>query len=219
MKTLADNFSAVFPRFAATEFHGTCVIIETKNHDTKCFQELQLTGFDGYLFPQDLGQNSSSFAQISNHNGILRKDCDGIILFEKNGQKYLLFCELKSSYVLEDIKKAKDQIIGTSVKMKGICSTLQGYDLNEYKPLGLIASFEPTDEQISNISKSEDKGASFAIQLNANKIYSMPSDKCNRFFHPLEIGDFVIYYIPVPGHATNYSVDINTVLQGGSSTP
>ncbi len=215
MKTLADNFSAVFPRFATTEFHGTCVINEPCNHGTTCFQKLLLTGFDGYLFPQDLGKKSSSFAQISNHNGILLKDCDGIILFEKNGQKYMLFCELKSSFVLEDIKKAKDQIIGTSVKMKGICSTLQGYDLNEYKPLGLIASFEPTDEQISNISKSDDKGAYFAIQLNSYKKYSMPSDKCNKYFHPLEIGDFVIYYIPVPGHATNFSVDINTVLQGG----
>lgn len=219
MKTLADNFSTAFPIFATTEFHGTCVINETQNHDTKCFQELQLTGFDGYLFPQDLAEKSSSFAKKSNHVGILRKDCDGIILFEKNGQKYMLFCELKSSFVLEDIKKAKDQIIGTSVKMKGICSTLQGYDLNEYKPLGLIASFEPTDEQISNISKSDDKGAYFAIQLNASKKYSMPSDKCNKYFYPLAIGDFVIYYIPVPGHAINYSVDINTVLQEGSSTP
>lgn len=216
MNKLADNFNQIYPVFGATVFKGICSIKEPQNAGTKNFQEIRLTGFDGFLFPHELASKASSFPCTAQHKGVLTLDCDGIIFFENNGQKYILFCELKSSYVLEEIAHAKDQLIGSFVKMKSILSTIQGYKPDDYKPVGLIVSYEPTQEQLTNISKNDDKRSSFAITLNCNKFYSMPAYKCDKFFCPLAVGDFDIYYVAVPNRQTTYSIDINNVLSIGT---
>ena len=67
---------------------------------------------------------------------------------------------------MDDIAHAKDQLIGSSVKMKGLLSTLQGFNINDYKYIGLIVSFEPTQEQLTNISKNDDaRQKEFLIQM------------------------------------------------------
>ena len=213
MSLLADNFNKAYPGVMSKNFEGTCSITEPLNSGTEKFQEIVLTGLDGVIFPHELACKTSSFPQIAEHTGVLRYDCDGIVIFEKNGEKYILFCELKSSFVLDDITHAKDQLIGSSVKMKGLLSTLQGFDINDYKYIGLIVSFEPTQEQLTNISKKDDPKASFAISLNSNKYYSMPANKCDEFFHPLAVGSFNIFYISVPNHRTKYTVDIDSFLK------
>lgn len=213
MDKLANNFNTIYPSFAATKFNGKCSITEPENIGTNNFQEIILTSFDGFQFPHDLAQKTSSFPAIAHHDGVLQNDCDGIVLFEKNGQKYILFCELKSSYYLENIVKAKNQLIGSYVKFKSLLSTLQGYESDKYKPIGLIISFEPTQEQLTNISKIQDNRSSFAISLNRNRYYIMPADKCDKFFCPLAVGCFEIYYVAVPDHKTTFSIDINTIIK------
>lgn len=225
MKTLTDNFNKVYPKFASQPFFEKCVVEDFDNKKSnedpqivnpKKFQSITLEGFSGYSFPHELANKITSFASSASHDEhdkILLKNCDGIVLFEKNDQKYLLFCELKSSYSLEEIAKAKEQIVGSLINMNGILSTLQGYNLSEYKILGLIASFEPTDEQLSFISKQQSLKASFVTELQANRVYKMPAYKTQKFYSPLSIRDVDIYYIPVPGRKVDYSVDINTVLK------
>lgn len=212
MKQLAENFNKIYPNCGATMFNGICSIKEPENAGTRNFQEIQLTGFNGFLFPHELAGKSSSFPHIAKHDGVLNLDCDGIVFFEKNGQKYILFCELKSSYVLEDIVHAKDQLVGSYVKMKGILSTIQGYKSDDYKPVGLIVSYEPTQEQLTNISKIDDKRSVFALTLNHNKVYHMPAKRCNKFFCPLAVGNFDIYYVAVPNRQTSFSTDMNNII-------
>ena len=171
MDKLAKNFNQIYPGCASTEFKGGCSIMEPENIGTEKFQEIKLNCFDGFQFPHELAQKLSSFPDMANHVGVLHNDCDGILLFEKNGQKYILFCELKSSYILDNIVKAKNQLIGSFVKFKSLLSTLQGYESDKYKPIGLIVSFEPTQEQLTNISKIQDNRSSFAISLNRNRYY------------------------------------------------
>ena len=89
---------------------------------------------------------------------------------------------------------------------------LQGVILDEYKPIGLIVSFQPTDEQISALSKNYDMKSAFAIKLNAERKYHMPEAKTNKYFHPLNVGTIDLYYLPVPGRQKTYSVDINKIL-------
>lgn len=213
MDKLVNNFNQIYPGCASTKFTGGCSIMEPDNIGTNKFQEIQLNSFDGFQFPHDLAGKSSSFPSIAKHDGILLKECDGIVLFEKSGQKYILFCELKSSYFLDDIVKAKEQLVGSFVKFKGLLSSIQGYKLDEYKPIGLIVSFEPTQEQLTNISKIQDKRSSFAIELNSKKFYPMPANKCDHFFCPLAVGNFDIYYVAVPNRQTSFSVDINTIIK------
>lgn len=213
MDELANNFNKIYPGFASTKFNGECSITEPENIGTNKFQKIILNSFDGFQFPHDLAQKTSSFPAIANHVGVLQNDCDGIVLFEKNGQKYILFCELKSSYLLDNIVKAKKQLIGSFIKFKSLLSTLQGYESDKYKPIGLIVSFEPTQEQLTNISKIQDNRSSFAISLNRNRYYIMPADKCDKFFCPLAVGCFEIYYVAVPDHKTTFSIDINTIIK------
>ena len=213
MKQLAINFQEAYPDLAPKEFTTSCKITEPENAGTKKFQQIELTDFSGYYFPHELAGKASSFPRIARHKGVLLLDCDGVTIFEKNGQKYILYTELKSSFILEEIVKAKDQLVGTHVKIKGVLSTLQGYDINEYKPIGLIVSFAPTQEQLTTISKNYDKRASFAISLSNMRKYHMPSEKCNQFYVPLAVGDFEIYYVGVPNRQTNYSISINEILK------
>lgn len=213
MDTLVNYFNQIYPNFASTKFTGGCIITEPDNDGTNKFQKIELNSFDGYQFPHDLAKKSSSFPSIAGHRGYLLKDCDGIVLFEKNGQKFILFCELKSSFVLEEIVKAKNQLIGSFVKFKSILSSIQGYKSEEYKPVGIIVSFEPTQEQLTNCSKIQDRRSSFVITLNHRKFYSMPADKCDQFFCPLAVGNFDIYYVAVPNRQTSFSIDINTIIE------
>ena len=213
MDKLANNFNTIYPGFASTKFNGGCSITEPENIGTNKFQKIILNSFDGFQFPHELAGKTSSFPSIAKHKGVLQNDCDGIVLFEKSGQKYILFCELKSSYILENIVKAKDQLIGSFVKFKSLLSTLQGYKSDEYKAVGLIVSFEPTHEQLTDIGKNQDRGASFAIRLNSDKFYTMPADRCDNYFCPLSVGCFEIYYIAVPDRKTTFSIDINTIIK------
>lgn len=213
MKKLVENFNKVYPVFASNSFRESCDVCEPENQETHYFQKLILTGFDGYIFPHEIMGKASSFASMAKHHGVLTLDCDGVILFEHNNQKYILLCELKSSYLCDEIAKAKNQIVGSSVKMKSLISSLQGFDLSDFKTIGLIVSFEPTDEQITNLSKNEDRKSSFAISLQANKRYTMPDLKTNKFFYPLNIGTIDLYYVPVPNRQTSYAVDVKSWLK------
>lgn len=212
MKTVTDNFNKAYPDLASSSFTGTCCINEHDNGNTDKFQQAVLTGLDGYIFPHELMGRASSFASMSGHKGVLALDCEQVVLFEHNGKKYILLCELKSNYICENIVHAKDQIVGSSVKMKSLLSSLQGFDKSEYKIIGLIVSFEPTEEQITNITKNEGPKSAFAIRLQADKKYSMPAARTNRFFKPLEVGDIDLYYVAVPDRRTAYTIDIGTLM-------
>lgn len=220
MKTLKINFDKAYPAFSPEYFTDSCKVEEPENADKEAFRELTLTGFDGYSFPHDLVANTVTFADRAqnnllssgNHCGVMRLNCDKVVLFELYGQKYMLFCELKSTFSSYEIGHAKDQIVGSLVKIRSLFHTLQGVKLDEYRPIGLIVSFQPTDEQINALSKNEDMKSVFAIRLNAERKYNMPEVKTNRYFHPLNVGTIDFYYLPVPGRQKMYSVDINTII-------
>ena len=220
MKTLKINFDKAYPAFSPEYFTDSCKVEEPENADKVAFRELTLTGFDGYSFPHDLVANTVTFADRAQNNllrsgihcGVMRLNCDKVVLFELEGQKYMLFCELKSTFSTDEIVHAKDQIVGSLVKIRSLFHTLQEVKLDEYKPIGLIVSFQPTDEQINALSKNEDMKSVFAIRLNADRKYNMPEVNTNRYFHPLNVGTIDFYYLPVPERQKTYSVDINTII-------
>lgn len=220
MKTLTINFDKAYPAFSPEYFTDSCKVEEPENADKEAFRELTLTGFDGYSFPHNLVAQTVSFAKQAqkklikpgNHCDVMRLNCDKVVLFELEEQKYMLFCELKSTFSTGEIVHAKDQIVGSLVKIRSLFHTLQGVKLDEYKPIGLIVSFQPTDEQINALSKNEDMKSAFAVMLNADRKYNMPEKNTNRYFHPLNVGTIDFYYLPVPERQKTYSVDINTII-------
>lgn len=221
MNTLTTNFNKAYSNFSSISFTGSCKVEEPDNVGKDAFQELILTGFDGYGFPHDFVAHTESFATsaqpsplgVSNHCDVMKLNCDKVVLFELDGQKYILFCELKSTFSTEEIGHAKDQIVGSLVKVRSLFHTLQGVNLDEYKPIGLIVSFQPTIEQISAVSKNDDKKSAFAVKLNAEKKYPMPEEKTNKYFHPLNVGTIDLFYLPIPGRKKTFSVDINSIIK------
>lgn len=221
MKTLASNFNIAYPEFSTSSFSGSCIVEEHENDRKDAFQQLEILGIDGYRFPHELVEKTSSFADIAktpvlqnkNHCGVLKLNCDRVILFELEGQKIILFCELKSTFDTEEIAHAKDQIVGSWVKIRSLFQTLQDFDLDKYKPIGLIVSFEPTQEQLDALSKNYDLKSAFAVNLNIDRFRTMPASKTNKYFHPLNVGTIDLFYLPVPGRRKAYSVDIHTIIK------
>lgn len=215
---IAQHFNEAYPEYAAKEWHADdCFNIEEpQNYNTNKFERLSVTGLDCFQFPHCLASKLSSFATMSNctgNIGCLTLDCDSILLVEKADCIYVICCELKSTFSSEEISKAKNQIVGSSVKFKGILSTLQDVDFQKIKVFGVIVSFEPTAEQVDAVSKFEnDRKKLFAFQLQSERLYKMPSLSCNRFFSPLNVGDVELHYIPVPDRQSTFQVDLGKLL-------
>lgn len=220
MKTLIDNYKLIYPKIPVTDVNGSIVVEEPDNlgNPTK-FQSLEINGINGFAFDHYLAKNMSSFAQIASPStfyisgyqwdNILYDDCDRIILFEKNGQKYMLFCELKSGYFLKQIFHARCQLLGSYIKMKGLMSTVRGFAENDFIPIGLIVSFESTSEQRDFYSKKQGFDASFVRQLDKDKKVDIIGNKSPV---PFNYSDFRIYHCGVPNMKVKYSIDINTII-------
>ena len=173
MEKVIVNYNKAYHALPAIPFESSCKIKEPCNEvkDGKLC-EVCLTGFNGYSFPHELPEKLSSFVKIATvmkaDEGIkcvsgklsdgkehyLMKDCDGVIFFEKGGQKYMLFCELKSSYCSEEIFKAKNQICASYIKVKALMGTLQDFCLQEFMPIGMIFSYGPNPEEKTMNSKN-----------------------------------------------------------------
>lgn len=212
MITLVNNFNEAFPNCQMSDVSERTSVIESSNEDNGKFRELELININGYSFCDDFAGKLTSFANISG-NDCLLKNCDGIHIFEHNGEKYLMLSELKSKYITDDIVKAKEQLIGTYLNLMAVLHMLQGFDVQDYHIFGVIAAYKPSNEALSAISKHDDKKSAFAIQLNANQRYFMPAHKCQRFYYPLNVGDFLIIYVPVDNNTQKCSVSIEEILE------
>ena len=212
MITLVNNFNKAFPNCQMSYVSQSSSVIEQSNEDNGKFRELELININGYSFCDDFAGKLTSFANISG-NDCLLKNCDGIHIFEHNGEKYLMLSELKSSYNTESVFKAKEQLIGSSLNLMAVLHMLQGFDAKDYHIFGVIAAYKPSDEVLSAISKCDDKKSTFAIQLNAGQSYFMPAQKCQRFYYPLNVGNFLIVYVPVEYGLQKCSVNIEDILQ------
>lgn len=220
MNTLTTNFNKAYPVFAATSFVNSCVVEEPSNIGKDALQQIELTGFDGYSFPHEFVAKTVPFATAAqnplpkeNPVTVIRTDCDKVILFERDGQKFVMFCELKSTFSANELAHAKDQVVGSWIKVRSLLQTLQNINIDDYKPIGLIASFMPTDEILSMVSKNEDSKSAFAITLNATGKYSMPANRTNKYYHPLIVGTIDLFYLPVPDRQKIFSVDINSIIK------
>lgn len=224
MEKVIEKYNDAYHALEAKSFEAKCSIIETENKKKEeTFYEIELTGFDGYQFPHDLSNKLSSFVTHSTKSSnklsdnktthILGLDCDGILLFEKDGRKYMLICELKSKPDdKQDILKARKQIVGSYIKMNALMGTLSGVKTSEYIPIGLIVSFLPMSSTINALSKAKDEESSFLTLLFKKNKVDFNKLVLNSIFKPFETTDISIYFCGVPNRQRTYSIDINTII-------
>lgn len=232
MKKVIDNYNIAYHALPANSFVSTCKIVEPDNEKVSdTLYEIELSGLNGYSFPHNLASDLSSFAKLSTTvkddkgNKIgegklfdgkkehhLVKDCDGIVFFERKGQKYMLFCELKSGYSYNEILKAKNQICASYIKMKALMGTLLDFNLQDFVPIGIIFSYNPKSEEKNLNAKAFDKGESFPEKLRMFKRVDLNKTENDKAFSPFKMDDITIYHCEVPNKQKSYSIDINKII-------
>ena len=136
---------------------------------------------------------------------------DGIIFAEVDGRKCLFVCELKSSFGVAQISHAKEQIVGTLLRLQAQLSILQS--LPEWEYHGVIVSYEPTGSQLVVASKLTSRDASFSRYLCAKKHKLISSSIANKYYAPLALPDVNIHYVAVPDRQNEYQVDLRELLR------
>ena len=121
-----DEFSIIEPakgdnvkvRKATFELHGAEFIVCTNEHP--------------WNESVDLYQKENA-----RHKYRFRRKCDGFAICDFNGQKYLIWIELKSSFG-EIFSDAIYQISGCYVKMKSYLECFSNYNSPDYKEIGVV---------------------------------------------------------------------------------
>lgn len=217
MRQLIDEYDKLYPNYASTgvveEDHTFDEINNRGRPDT--LQHLTINGINGIVIPSVIVKDDTSLFLKAGSIDILKGDCDGIFFTERNGQKYIYLCELKSSFSSQQISKAKDQLIGSYLKLHSLLSLLQSYNPTEWIVKGVIASFAPKAEQLAYLLKQKEAGekvCDFCYNFNRDKRYYMPKLDCCRFYSPMNVPDFTLHYVSVPDKNVSYAVDFSELV-------
>lgn len=215
MNQLCNEFGEIFPNYAPQPMKGT-YLCEEQEHpgNPNTFRHFTLNQVEGYSIPNTLVKDDSSIFVKAGTKDLLREDCDGIFLTEQEGKKYLYLCELKSTFSTQQITKAKNQLIGSYLKLHSLFSLLQAYHPEEWIVKGIIVSFAPDTETVNLLSKNreQNKAYDFCFCLYRDKKYTMPAANCQQFFAPLNLPELTLHYLAVPGEQKEFSVNFRDLM-------
>lgn len=209
---IIEEYNALFPREKAVRTAGACTIAEHEDtvNLTSSLREVTYTGVDSYLFPHLLPKKlSGSFQKLGIEKdstyGALLKDCDGIFCVDREGTIHVYFCELKSSFSTQEIIKAKDQIIGSYLKVNSLLQLLQGYRSSKFVFHGIIVSYEASTENLAYLKTVTRQDERFVSMIYNERQYMMPTQKLEAFYQPIVYNDLLFHYVPVPAGQLTYS--------------
>ncbi|MBS5550582.1 MAG: hypothetical protein KHX53_00685 [Bacteroides sp.] len=215
MNQLCNEFGKIFPNYAPQPMNGK-YLCEEQEHpgNPNTFRHFTLNQVEGYSIPNTLVKDDSSIFVKAGTKDLLREDCDGIFLTEQEGKKYLYLCELKSTFSTQQITKAKNQLIGSYLKLHSLFSLLQAYHPEEWIVKGIIVSFAPDTETVNLLSKNreQNKAYDFCFCLHRDKKYTMPAANCQQFFAPLNLPELTLHYLAVPGEQKEFSVNFRDLM-------
>lgn len=214
MKTLIEHFDLLYPNYTSVVFKDSCVVKEKENLRENAFLELKINGVNGYEIPNNVVKDATSFYAKAQSREPLNHDCDGIFFSEYSGKKFLFLCELKSSFSRKEIQKAKEQVIGSYLKIHSLLSLLQGYRKEEIEVRGLIVSFKPETERLLAIEKNSenDRSCRFCSLLHNEQKYVMTKMNCEKYYKPLYMPDFTIHYVGVPDRQQTYAIGFDSLF-------
>lgn len=212
---IIDRFNALFPAYAAKQVSGFCVFTEEENVKRGTgLCSLTLTSIFGYqLNPHLLKDTTSCWQRAACKEKILGKAADGALLTEDaEGKKHIYLFELKTSFSKEEISSAKNQLLGSFMEWHALFSLLQDYQASDFVWHGVIVSFEPSPERLSNLMADlDDQRVSFCLRLCQDKKYFMPENRLQHYYSPLNFQDVQMHYIGIPESQKNYQVDFSEI--------
>jgi hypothetical protein len=220
-----DDLKVLFPKYSMEYCKDTVSIKETSS--TAKVKELIWSNSDFHKIDSTIVKDMTSFFQKANSSDIFHFDCDGIVIFEKKGKKYMFFSELKSTFSISELFSAKDQIISSYIKINMLMHLLPCYNCDDFVIKGFIACLSPKKEFMRDLYRKQllKRGskykteAEFAIDLcyyKDKKITLVPTD-CFKL-KGLPLGNTGIFkkiefnYIEVPDKTSSITVDVDNYL-------
>jgi hypothetical protein len=178
-----DSIKKLFPEYKFEVKYGNISIIE-KDEQTK-LKEIQFSHDEFWSIDTNMIKDFSSFFHKAKSPDIFHKDCDGIIVLDYNGQKYILIVELKSSFDTHKIFDARKQIISSYIKLNILLNIIPEYEKDNYIFKGVIASINPDDERLNGMLKiladnPKNKQVLFALNLYRDKEKVITKDSCEE---------------------------------------
>lgn len=211
MEATLEEFGALYPRYASMAFDDACEVLETEPKNDQDFRRFVVTGGSGYSLPREFAAESVSFYGKSDSPAPMRLNSDGIFFSEIDGRKCIFVCELKSSFSSSQIAHAKEQIVGTVLRLKAQLSILQTQPDWEYH--GVIVSYAPTENQLMLVNKLSSRDASFSRYLYTKGHKKITVEMSRRYYHPMAVPNLVIHYVAVPNRKTEYQMSLNDLVK------
>ena len=148
-----EQLSKILTRYPSLIGKGAIDILEYDEKAT--VRKVTWINSDFNYFDSTLAKDMTAFFQKSTKNELFCKDCDGVIIFEHGGKKYMFITELKSGFSTEIFYKAKTQILSSFIKTNMILHLLSCYKLEDYIVKGFIVGHPPKPDFIYNVSKAD----------------------------------------------------------------
>lgn len=175
----ADFFKSVAPKYCYKEHKN---FVDIHEHDAGAtLKKLRWQDSDFFHMDHQLAKDLTSFFQMAKSPKVFNHDCDGVILFEHDGKKYMFLNELKSGFDTGKILEAKEQIVSTFLKTNMLLHLFSCYKLEDYTVKGFIVSRPPKKDfkincyQMSMVNNK--KGREY--DLTRKLVYC--KDKCFKF--------------------------------------
>ncbi len=211
MEQTLEEFNQLYQKFAVTPLDGSCEIVEIAPASPRDFKKLTISGVEGYVFPREFAGASTSFYSKASCQDPMTFNCDGMFFSEFEGRKCMFACELKSNFATQQLFHAREQVIGSLLRLKAQLSILQTKP--EWELHGVVVSYAPTIAQLTGVNKLDGNEARFSRQLCSRHHLDIKGAKASSFYRPLAIPDFTIHYVAVPDFQTEYSIDLQTLIE------
>lgn len=151
---ICDDLKVLFPKYTSMSYHRDSLTIKEDGHEAK-IREVVWTNSDFQNIDQLIVKDFTSFFQTAGAAGLFYDDCDNIMMFEKDGQKYLVFSELKSNFDSQDVYHAKDQIISSYLKINLLLNLIPNYKTEDFIVKGFIFSYPPDQEYLRELYRKQ----------------------------------------------------------------
>lgn len=211
MEATLEEFSTLYPNYAFCAYEGNCEVMETNPKDDKDFRRFVVTCGSYWLIPRKFAAESVSFYGKAGSPAPMRFNCDGVFYSEIDGRKCLFVCELKSSFSADQIAHAKEQIVGTVLRLKALTSILQTSP--EWEIHGVIVSYEPTIGQITFVNKLTSRDASFSKHLIETGHKKITAEMARKYYKPMAVPDITFHYVAVPERQPEYQMSLTDLIK------
>ena len=221
--SITTDLKLFYPKYNHTYYQNQVVIEEEEANAT--VKKLIFKNSNFHFVDTNMIKDCTSLFQLvapsnpSTHD-IFKKDCDGILLFQNEADKFFFLIELKSSFSTQELFKAMHQIISSYIKSNMLMHLLATYEVADYTFKAFIASHPPKRDYMVTLRKQLIKGkgkyrteAEFACDLVFKKCAHINPTDCEKLKH-LNFGSKCLFqqlsfnYIEVPNENSSVDIDI-----------